>query len=94
MTPAEKLAQERGRKPVSNGKYPLPNKLRDIRSAIGLTIDDVAIAVGGITAPALSNYEAGMGIPLIKAMRLASFFGKKIEEIWDSPATCPGDAEE
>jgi hypothetical protein len=78
MTPAEKLAatkkaEDKGvSKTGRRGKgATFACKLREVRISVGLVQEDV-----------VANSEAGMGISLITAWKLADFFGKKIEDLW------------
>lgn len=55
--------------------------LRQWRESLGLTLDDVAGAVG-IDASTLSRAETGVhGVSLASAQALAAFYGRSIDEL-------------
>jgi DNA-binding XRE family transcriptional regulator len=88
MTPAEKLAatkkaEDKGvSKTGRRGKgATFACKLREVRISVGLVQEDVAGACD-LAIQTVANSEAGMGISLITAWKLADFFGKKIEDLW------------
>ncbi len=88
MTPAEKAAA--AKKPAkckpllgkrSVRAYPWACTLREARQALRLSLRDVA---GGcdLSIAGLSEIERGTDPQLSTARRLATFFGKTVEELW------------
>lgn len=87
MTPAEKLAAQKPKKPRRTSpdrKYPWKCGIRDERKKLGLSSQDVAKAVG-ISQACLIAIERGSGPNLSTAMRLAAFFGRTVEQLWEMP---------
>ena len=88
MTPAEKLAAKlRESPPVEAGGHngAAICCMAEIREQLGLKQVDVAGAVG-ISGGYLSFLESGQRWPpLLLAVKLARFYGKKIEELWELP---------
>ena len=65
-----------------NGRWNTMNRLKDIRKAKKLTVNEVAKAIG-ITQPALTHIENGHRNPSIQvAFKLANFFGVSIEDLF------------
>ena len=84
MTPAEKLAEEKGRKPPTPKRYsvtPLVCNLRTIRTALGLTRTNVAEALK-MQSSSYGYLERGNNLFISTAKRIAIFFGKTVEEIF------------
>lgn len=86
MTPAEELSKK---KPVSKTAIrnkssrlcPFNCRLRDVRKNLRLTIEDVSEAVG-MSKAGYWELEHGGDPMLTTAIKLATFYGKAIEEIW------------
>lgn len=84
MTPAERLAKRRKKTPHRAGvvKAVLKCRLRECREPLGLTLRDVADETGASMAN-LSRLERGGQVELSTAFKLAAFFGKTVQEIWE-----------
>lgn len=83
-SPAEKLADAKprrspNRKPLRNAVW--KSALRSVRDRLGLTLDDVATAVG-MSKPGYWAVEQGGDPALTTARKLADFFGLPIETLW------------
>jgi Zn-dependent peptidase ImmA (M78 family)/DNA-binding XRE family transcriptional regulator len=65
------------------------NRLKTLRTARSLSLDQLAAAIGSIVSKqALSKYEQGVNTPSPKvAMKLADFFGVPPTELWSEPST-------
>lgn len=92
LTPAQRLARAKPvqrfvLKPSSSNRYRavLECRLFALRRGLGLTLDDVSKAVR-ISKAHLHQVEHGAEIGLTLAFRLASFYGKRIETLWKTPA--------
>lgn len=73
-------------KPKPDGR---PNRLRAVREAEGLSLRYVAGRLG-IQPGHLSSLERGLREPqLALAMRLAGFYRRTVEEVWDYPGGIP-----
>ena len=88
MTPAEKLAARLRESPpvelVREDGTAICHMAK-IRKQLGLTQSDVA-AVTGLSFSYICHLEQGRRWPtLLLAARLARFYGKKIEELWELP---------
>lgn len=81
MSPAEKLASMKPKRKSRNNSTHPDNHLREIRLAIGLTQREVGDETG-LSNAFICQAEKGSEISLSNALRLASFFGKAVEEIW------------
>ena len=86
MTPAEELAAKKhgdNPKPRNTGKQQerIECTVRVHRLALGLTMEDVAAAVG-ICPTTAFRIEHGCECQISTAKKLAKFFGKSIEELW------------
>ncbi len=88
MTPAEKAAA--AKPPRKNGplpkerskrRYPWDCLVRAMRISLRLAMRDVAKGCG-LSIAGLSEIERGTDPQLTTARKLATFFGKTIEEIW------------
>lgn len=96
-SPAESLAnQKRERGTVrrcadkrTDRIYPLTCSMRARRNKLGLTLRDVGEAVG-MSAAGLSVIEHGAETQMTTAIKLARFFGCKVEEIWGEKTTSQG----
>lgn len=91
MTPAEKLAKKvkRASNPIPWGQRIAARrpskfrcKIKELRLALGLTQLAVAEAVG-TKGPTINDAESGREIHLSLAIKIAAFFGKSVEEIWE-----------
>lgn len=88
MTPAEKLAKKKQwRRAKRNGPPSPPRRavwkprLRELRESLRISMRDVAAAVG----LGLSSYwqiENGTDPMLTNAVRIATFFGRAVEDLW------------
>lgn len=85
MTPAEKLAKrkQRSRPPRNSTKDdgPLVCKCRELRESLGLTLADVAAFVG-ISTAGLHAVEHGNDCQMSTAIKLATFYGRPVGELW------------
>mgnify|MGYP001594946050 CR=1 FL=1 len=86
MTPAEKLSKTkvRRRKPQERKARRAAVwqcKLRDFREELDLSLKDVAGACN-LTITCIFQVELGSDPMLSTARKLATFYGKTIEEIW------------
>ena len=85
MTPAEKLSKSKPRRKLGTKPYerkaPWNCGITSLRHALRISLDDVATAVG-ISKTALWQIEHGTDPMLTTAAKLATFFGRSIEEIW------------
>jgi DNA-binding XRE family transcriptional regulator len=85
VTPAEQLAESKKStaperpKPVRAKIFQC--RLRELRTALGLTQEDVALTISRNRFTILL-IEGGKGPTLDTAMKIARFFGKTVEEIW------------
>src|SRR5437899_1244711 len=63
------------------------NRIKQLRLARGLSLDDLANAMGGIvTKQALSKYELGASTPSAPVLnQLAQALGVKAMELWKAP---------
>ena len=82
-TPAEKLAKKVKRNPGEESEkvYPLQSTMRNRREQLGLTLHDVAIAVG-LSTSTISRLECGRDGWITAAMKLCRFYQCGIEELW------------
>ena len=88
MTPAEKLAAKLRKNPhvapLAADRAAICH-LVEARNQLGLTQADVAKAVG-ISVGYICYMENGLRLPtLLLAVKLARFYGKKVEELWELP---------
>lgn len=73
------------------GKMLMVQRLKQLRLARGLSLEDLAAAMGGIvTKQALSKYELGLSKPSPLVLnRLAGALGAKAAYLWSDPSiTC------
>ena len=87
MTPAAKLAERLRKSPpiLAQEDGLLTCHMAEVRKQLGLTQADVAQAVG-ISLTYICYLELGRRWPALPlAARLARFYGKKIEELWELP---------
>lgn len=65
----------------------ISERLKQLRLARGLSLDDLALALGGaVTKQALSKYEQGQGIPSIAILdKLAIVLGVSRTQLWEVP---------
>ena len=80
-TPAEQMAANKAKRQAS-----MNCKLGEFRNALGLSLRDVASAVG-LTAQAIVKIEQGNDVLLSSAKKISVFFGKNIEDIWPNEST-------
>ncbi len=78
---AAKLTQEGRKRPLSSRKVRWHCHLRRLREKLGLQQQDVARAIGCCNS-VVSTAERGHEPVLTNAMKLARFFGKSVEELW------------
>ncbi len=57
-------------------------RILELRNALGLTQRDVAEGCG-VEGPTIHEAEHGRELTLAVALRIAAFFGKPVEEIWE-----------
>jgi DNA-binding XRE family transcriptional regulator len=85
MSAAEVLSRKKATnprpKPVYSRSPKLNCKVKELRKSLGLTQQDVALAVG-VTRPTVWAAERGWEITLTTALAVARFFGRPVEEIW------------
>ena len=79
MSPAELLAVEKAAQ--RRATVVLACRVREVREKLGLSLDQVADAIGS-SKQWLSTVERGSNARLDLAMRLATFFGVAVEELW------------
>lgn len=89
MTPAEKMAKEKGPQRPKRTSSQLSRvvywkcNLRELRDSLGLTQGDICKAVG-CSNKTLTWIERGYDTTLSLATSIATFFGKHISDIWVS----------
>ena len=87
MTPAEALAKRRPRKRDRRNHAAYQRtihwdcKLREVRNGLRLAMHEVAKAVG-LSSSSYWQIELGGDVRLTNAKRIAEFFGKTIDELW------------
>jgi DNA-binding XRE family transcriptional regulator len=84
LTPAEEYISRHGRSEVPRDRYKKDGfitKIRELREALGISQVMLADALG-VDQPQISLWERGMGIGLEMALKIAHFFGLKVEDIW------------
>jgi DNA-binding XRE family transcriptional regulator len=86
LSPAEKLAKKKPwRRAPRNSKYVRKItwvcRLREIREALRLSLDDAALGIG-LSKTAYWQLEQGTDPMLTTASRVAMFFGRTMNEIW------------
>lgn len=85
MSAAERLAKKKAVR-RSAGEPVIVCRLRERREALGLSLREVAEAMGDITHAALGMWEVGECRPaLTNAYRIARFFGCTVYELWPEP---------
>lgn len=79
----EKAANPTGKRNVNRNikHYTIQNCLKECREANKLSLGDVQ-ACTGVGAQTVSGAEEGGDIGLSRALMLAAFYEKKVEEIW------------
>ena len=81
-TPAEQLAGTKPRRKLGAVRHDVVKCLiRDKRQPLGLTIAEIANAVG-MSGAGLHAVEHGRDCQITTAKKLAKFFGCTIEELW------------
>ena len=90
-TAAGRLAAEKRRKAAEKSPAPARRKkrsglvecrLRVARKMHGLSLADVARAVG-VTPVMMMNYESGSSAPSVtKALKIAAFYGVPVSDLW------------
>lgn len=82
LTPAQELARKlRASESADTPEVALKCEIGKLRNEAGLTQSDEARAVG-TNSGQIGAIEKGRPPRLDIALRLAAFFGKKIEEVW------------
>ena len=81
MTPAQKLAKSKPKKPPYHSKVVFDCKLLELRNSLKLTLRDVGSHCG-CSYMTICFVEQGRNLSLKTALNIAEFFGKSIEEIW------------
>lgn len=83
MTPAEQMASTK--KPRGKRVYTSHEKcvVGYYRKLLGLTVRDVATGTG-LSNAFICQVEHGCEVSLTNARKLATFFGKGIDELWPS----------
>lgn len=66
------------------GRTVLACRLRDIRISVGLSVKSAADGAG-VASNTILHMERGLAPTLVNALRVADFFGLKIEDIWSIP---------
>jgi DNA-binding XRE family transcriptional regulator len=80
---AEKAANPSGRRaPPKRTHYRVGNCLKDLREKQGLSRADVENG-SGVGSQTVASAESGGDVTISRAMRLAAFYERKIEDIWD-----------
>lgn len=59
----------------------MPNRILELRGALGLTTRDVSGATG-ISNSVICRAEHGMEVWISTALKLAKFFEQPVEQIW------------
>jgi len=91
VTPAEKLSEKEASKARDKIKAKLRRKtpyichLKRERKRLGLTLEKVSKVVG-VAVGSLWQIEAGCTVTLANAFKLAKFFGKTVDELWQLKA--------
>lgn len=89
MSPAEKLAKAKEKKPAGSRPQSVRRvwkcQLRELRLALNLTQRDVSDAVGLSAAGYHQIETCGNDVCLGTAVKLSEFFGVPIMEIWSKP---------
>ncbi len=86
-SPAELLAEKKTwqRPPRNRSNYVRKTTwrvvVRELRESMRLSLDDVAKAVG-LSKTCYWQIEQGVDLRVTSARRIATFFGKSIEELW------------
>lgn len=79
---AEKEANPKGKRAVPlRPHYVVPNKLKELRDAAGLSLGDVEHG-SGVGSQTVASAEDGGDISLSRALALAAFWEMKINDIW------------
>lgn len=82
MTPAERFAAKKVRKPASTGRKTVwVCRVRELRESLGLTLRDVERATG-VSNATVCHIEQGFDPQLSTARKLAEFFGTTVEHLW------------
>ncbi len=81
MTPAQRLAAKKPKRPPNARHGKLCCRLRELRTALGLTQQEVAEAVG-ISQGGLSFLENNGEPALTTAINLSIFYQAAITDIW------------
>lgn len=86
MTPAEKLAQSKPPRPEpKHARRVWHCRLNELRTELGLSQRDVALAVGMSRGGYCQAENWGDDVKLTTALKLSEFFGVPIAEIWSKP---------
>lgn len=79
----EKAASPSGkRNPPRRTHYKVGNVLADLRDKAGLSLSDVENG-SGVGSQTVASAENGGDVSISRAMRLAAFYGRKVDEVWD-----------
>lgn len=85
LTPAEKLAKEKKKRPQPKRAErqipPFNCILKQLRTSVGLSLRDVEKATG-VNNVTLWKLEYGYDACLTTAMKLAAFYGMRVDDIW------------
>ena len=85
MKTASEIAAKKKPRPfktAKNVKHRVPNKLLELRKALGLSTRDVANGIG-IGTSVICRAEHGMEVWISTALKFAKFYEKRVEEIWN-----------
>lgn len=91
LSPAEKLANLKNRRVIrvsgvrDGHSLGMVCRLHSLRTALGLSVKDVAEATN-INAAFVARVEGGGNTSVAVAIKLSRFFGKRVEEIWTLPS--------
>lgn len=95
-SPAQRLARLKYQSPgvlqetAASRSVKFDCRVREARMTLGLSQIDVAAALG-LHQPTYWRIESGCGIGLERALRVAEFFGKPVEELWSIKRKEPED---
>lgn len=89
LTPAEKLARKKPKRPANPRHVKLECRLRELRQRAGLTQVEVAAAVG-ISQGGLSFLENSGEPALTTAIKLSIFYDVAVTEIWKAKGSNNG----
>lgn len=88
MTPAEKVAKkirsQRGPRNNVRPDGPLRCRVREVREAVGISMNVAAEAIG-FSLAGMSQLERGGDCVMTTAHKIAAFYGKTVDELWPPP---------